>query len=252
MINFFISTLISIGLLFLFYKNVKQCIINFSFDMTRKIGTKYNFSFESAKGCIELPLIVIAHFIFAYLVLQICGLTLADIGLFKLSSPINLLYGVLLGIGMCGVSFLVILLVIEFNSWLNNKSIESSENFNYVSNWLSMARSGWMRHHLQTLEVLPWPMAFLVTLGQVTCEEVIFKGVIMNYFKSYSLPFAIVYSIIMFTSMQVFFMPNSKSAIFPVIGAFIVGVVSSLVYWQTGELTPIIIGHFFLFVMAVL
>lgn len=247
-----LSIFISFGLLFLFYKGIKQLIINGSFYVARKINIKYNYSFETTKGCIELPIIVTAHIIFALTVLKISGLTLKGIGLYHLNSLSDLFYGALLGIGMCGLSFLMILAIIECNSWWRDKSVEGVASFNYVSNWLNMCRSGWMRHHIQTLEVLPLPLAYLVTFSQVTCEEIVFKGAIINYFKSYSLLFAIIFSIVTFSGMQVFFMPNRKSMIFPVCGAFIVGTVSSLVYWQTFSLLPIIIAHFFLFVIAVL
>ncbi len=237
--------LLSAIMIVIFYHYTKLFIFNVALKIAYYLQLTCRYPLEVAKGVVELPLVVIAHLIFSLLLIFMFSIPLDKIGLFHLESYFLIPLGFLLGIGMMGFSSLLCRAVIEI---LRHFPGFPSE----VKDWLVMARSGWLRHHLHTIDVLFVPLAVIVTLGQVCGEEIVFRGVMMNYFLSYGPWIAVFISTLLFSFMQIFHMPSLLSAIFSVTGATIIGVISSIMYLNVPSLIPLIIVHLTFFIIAVL
>lgn len=235
-----------LSLIIIFYKNIKQ----YAFDHSGKIAVFFKlnrfYPYETSKGVIELSFIVILHFLFCIFLIKFLGIKLSQLGI-NLKEPLLLFEGVLLGIGIMGTSALIGRLSIEFLRYIYKNKYSYG-----IKDWLAMARSGWIRHYFHTLEVLPLPLALLVTLGQVCGEEIVFRGVLINYFLPYGKYIALFISTTLFMYMQTFHMPNRLSGVFPMIGALVVGLASGTLYIYTHTLLPLIIAHFTFFAVAVL
>ncbi|MHB1949119.1 MAG: CPBP family intramembrane glutamic endopeptidase [Gammaproteobacteria bacterium] len=248
MFIFFLMRLgLSIGLIILFYFYLKLFIIKTAAQITKLLQITRYYSFEMAKGVIELPIIVVAHVGFAFFLVAILGFSPSHIGLMQPSSWLLIPLGALLGVGMMGLSSLLCRSVIEILRQLR------MPNHPYeVKDWLIMVRSGWLRHHLQTLEIMPIPLALIITLGQVCGEEMVFRGALLHYFLPHGPWVAILISTILFMCMQIFHMPSLLSSLFSMIGAMVIGVVDGIVYLHVSNLIPLIVAHITFFAVAVL
>lgn len=247
MITLSIKIAVFIFLITFFYYYIKSCV----FIHAGRIATLFRitrlYSFEVSKGVIELPTIVILHFLFCVLLLKLTQISFVDLRIFDLSNPLLLSEGCLLGIGVMGASSLLGRIYIEIMRYMFPKKYPSD-----IRNWLAMARGGWIRHHFHVLEVLPIPIALTITLGQVCAEEIVFRGVLMNYFHNNGDYIALVISTLLFMIMQIFHMSNRVSSVFPVIGALVLGVTGGLMYVHVHTLLPLIIAHITFFAVAVL
>jgi membrane protease YdiL (CAAX protease family) len=238
---------ISVLLVILFYDYIKSFVFLSAGRLALKLKLTRYYTFETSKGVVELPLIVLLHFIFCFFIFKLSHISIDQLGLAKLPSPILLFEGVLLGVGVMGASALLGRFYIELMRYFFPRKYPQD-----IKNWLAMARSGWIRHHFHTLEVLPVPIALLITLGQVCAEEIIFHGILINYFLSYGQLIALVVSTSLFMYMQIFHMPNRVCGAFPMIGALVMGVVGGVLYLQVHTLLPLIIAHITFFAVAVL
>lgn len=61
---------------------------------------------------------------------------------------------------------------------------------------------------------------------------------------------ALAASVTLFVGIQVFNMPSWRAAMFPVLGALVVGVVHGALYLAVPDITPLIVAHFVLFMVA--
>ena len=86
---------------------------------------------------------------------------------------------------------------------------------------------------------------------QIGSEEIVFRGITQNYFLSYGNVTAALISLILFVYMQTFLMPSGLSAMFPVVGAFVMGAVHSYLHMKVPFLLPLIIAHMIFFVMSI-
>ncbi|MFF5207632.1 CPBP family intramembrane glutamic endopeptidase [Streptosporangium sp. NPDC000396] len=118
--------------------------------------------------------------------------------------------------------------------------------------WLGLSRGGWIRHHLKTMEVVSLPLAVMLTAVQVGSEEVVFRGLMLTWLRDAGPLLAIGLSCLLFTVMQVFLMSSWRAAMFPVVGAIVMGVTHSVLYWHYPALIPLMVAHvtFFLFAVA--
>ncbi len=208
--------------------------------------TKY-YSLEKAKGVIELPLVVISHCIFVLIVSRLLHVPffLSEIHFYQIIFDIPI--GILLGIGMMGFSSMLCRAVIEILRNIPQACFPSE-----VKDWLIMTRSGWLRHYLHTLEVLPYHFALFIIFMQVCCEEMIFRSDLIHYFVPQGSIFAVITSVVLFMLMQLFHMPSLVNGIFPLVGSMIIGLVNAILYLKYFNLLPLLIAHFTFFVAAVL
>jgi membrane protease YdiL (CAAX protease family) len=202
---------------------------------------------EMAKGVIELPLIVLFHAGFSVAWISWLAIPINKLGFIFNKIGFSFLFGILLGIGMMSFSSLVCRAVIEILRNVPNSYFPWE-----VKDWLIMTRSGWLRHYLHTIEALSLPVALSIIFGQICCEEIIFRGVLLHYFLLVKPWVAIISSTVLFMFMQLFHMPTLMSGIFPLIGSMVIGIVNGIFYLKFCNILPLIIAHFSFFVIAVL
>jgi hypothetical protein len=116
--------------------------------------------------------------------------------------------------------------------------------------WIGLARAGWMRLYTRTAEVLPLPPLAALILLYVAVEEVVFRGVVIAAVGDAGMGVALAASVTLFVGIQVFNMPSWRAAMFPVLGALVVGVVHGALYLAVPDITPLIVAHFVLFMVA--
>ncbi|GGO06647.1 hypothetical protein GCM10010116_13170 [Microbispora rosea subsp. aerata] len=118
--------------------------------------------------------------------------------------------------------------------------------------WLGLSRGGWIRHHLKTMEAVSLPLALALTAVQVGSEEIVFRGLVLTWLRDAGPVLAIATSCLLFTVMQVFLMSSWRAAMFPVVGAIVMGVTHSVLFWHYPVLLPLVVAHvtFFLFAVA--
>ncbi len=170
---------------------------------------------------------------------MVCDLHIREVAFY-------LIYGILLGIACMGVSGLCCKLAVQLIGSLNKSNKWD------LKTWLTVARGGWIKHHLQSLEILPIYLSLLVLIMQVGSEEVIFRGILLNYFMPCGKVVAFFTSLILFIGMQAFLMNRWQAAIFPMIGAAVMGFIHSILYIQVPILWPLVVAHVAFFLFSVL
>lgn len=246
-VTFVEQFLLSLASIVFFYFYVKSAI----FFIAHRIAiylrvTKYN-TVEKGKGIVELSVVVLLHIVFSSALIWVLAIPITLSGLTLIQSILYIPIGILLGIGMMGFSSLLCRGAIEILRSLSRPYFPPD-----VKDWLIMTRSGWMRHYLHTIDVLSLPVALLIIFGQICCEEIVFRGVFLQYFLSAGACVALIAATILFMLMQLFHMPNLVSGIFPLIGSMIIGIFNGVLYLKYAHIFPLIIAHFSFFVVAVL
>jgi hypothetical protein len=239
---------LTVSLLFLiaYYKYAKLIIIFYTPHITRLLKLTTYFPAEDIKGALELALIALSHVLFCALLLWLFPLQWPKIEISWIIMPIYLVYGILLGIGCLCLSMLFSKIAMEIiNTTCKRQSYD-------LKTWLTLSRGGWIKHHLQSMEILPIYFSLLVLCMQVGSEEIIFRGIMLNYFMSFGKCIASITSITFFVFMQAFLMNRWQAAIFPMIGAMVMGTIHSILYLQVPILWPLIIAHMTFFLFSIL
>jgi hypothetical protein len=120
-----------------------------------------------------------------------------------------------------------------------------------AAQWLTVGRGGWMRLFLRTAETAPLRFGLAVMTLYIAVEEVIFRGVLITFLREGGAAPALVLSVVAFVAVQVFSMPSWHAAIFPAVGALVVGIVHGALFLAVPDLTPLVVAHLVLFVVAV-
>jgi len=203
---------------------------------------------QELTGVLELGLVATSHVLFCIFLILILNLNIEKLGLFEFQ-PHHLLYGCLLGIGEMSLSSLFCLAAIKVMQ--KTAPHKGPQNNNQ---WQTVARGGWIKHHIQSFELLPIFASLIILFLQVGSEELIFRGIITNSLleNGYGHLLSISFSIVVFVGMQAFHMPGLRSAIFPMIGALVMGITHSLLYYFVPVLPPLIIAHVVFFLMTVI
>jgi len=202
------------------------------------------YALSEVNSIVKLGLSGILQFLFCCLLILITGFELKDLVLVGFQ-PVLILYGILLGIGetalgnfLCYVSVRLIMKLVPDSVPIDLKD------------WLTMAKAGWMRLYLKTAETAPLYLVLLFTVLYISVEEMIFRGVLINYFLPAGNIWALGASMFFFMLVQVFHMPSWKSALFPLIGALLVGLLHGLLFLAVPNILPLLIAHFIFFLMA--
>ncbi|HMJ97063.1 MAG TPA: CPBP family glutamic-type intramembrane protease [Thermoleophilaceae bacterium] len=119
-----------------------------------------------------------------------------------------------------------------------------------ADDWLALSRSGWMRLFFQAAEIAP-AVAVALSFAYIAVEETVFRGVVITVLRDSSAALALAASVLLFALTQTFRMPSWHSAMFPVLGAVVVGVVHGLLFLAVPSILPLIVAHFVFFVVAV-
>jgi hypothetical protein len=189
----------------------------------------------------------VAQAVFAAALLAAAGVNLSAV-LGDGPHPELLALGALLGVGELALASMLSAVVVEVA--LATKPPERRSAVQ--GRWLAEARGGWMAQFSATLEVGPaWFAAACVGL-YVAGEEVVFRGILIELLRPQGAAVAIGLSLALFTTVQTFHMPSLRAALFPVVGAAVIGLVHGLVYWHAPGVLPLVVAHltFFLGTLA--
>lgn len=243
--NFMLLLVIWFGIVVIYYKYIKRYLINLSPSIAIILNFSKKYTLQEAVGIVELILIALSHGILCIFLLYTLNIDL-DIGL-KQATLTSVLYGILLGIGEMSFSSLLCLLLIRFL-----QSFFSKDSPNEEGSWNALSRGGWIRHHIHTMNNLHFLLAFPIICVQISAEEIIFRGIIQNQFLCYGPTISAMISIFLFVYMQTFHMPSKLSALFPVIGSSVMGLVHSYLFSTSSLIFPLIIAHVTFFIMSVI
>jgi hypothetical protein len=187
-----------------------------------------------------------SQFAFCLLLIWINHLDLAQLGLTRVH-PALILYGILLGIGEMALASFVGNVGMRVAMVLVPERVPTD-----LRDWLVIARGGWMQEYLRAAEIMPLPLAFLLIIQYVAIEETIFRGVLLSVFLPAGTTWALGASILLFAFYQIFNMPSWSSAMFPIIGALVVGLLHGSLFLTVPEIVPLIVAHFVFFMAALL
>ncbi|GAA2786896.1 CPBP family glutamic-type intramembrane protease [Crossiella cryophila] len=254
--------LLAAAFVVLYYRYCKQWLFAGAQRLAQRVNFVSRYDRSEVGGVLELMAAAVSHLAVVVILLGVTGISLAEAGLGSVS-PTLIVLGALLGIGeMALASFLCRLLIEASLRWNRRRALSGSRPSGAtdsprsgpatVKSWLAVGRGGWLRHHFATLQVLPLPAAVCVVSLQVGCEEVVFRGILLNTFRPAGPVVAILASTVLFVGMQVFFMSSWRAAMFPVVGALVMGVVHGLLAWQVPELLPLVVAHLVFFLFAVI
>ncbi len=241
-----LKVLITCCLIILYYKIIKDFIYRMAPVIMKSLPISSQYSTIKIRGIIEIIGIAASHLMMATILLYFLGINLEQLGM-HYPSFTELGYGILLGVSMAGISsivcrFFIIVLIRMFPSSFP-KDIKA---------WTTLAQGGWMRHHMYNFQILPIYFSVPILIMQITAEEIIFRGILINYFYSYGTLVTIMISTILFIYMQSFQMPSWTVAMFPMVGAFVSGIFFSVVYITTKGLISLIIAHCTFFLVSVI
>lgn len=109
--------------------------------------------------------------------------------------------------------------------------------------WLAQGRGGWMGQFGATVAAAPrWVAVASVSL-YVAGEEVVFRGIVIDAMANAGALAAVAVSMLLFIAAQAFNMPSVRAAIFPMVGALVVGLVHGVLFWQTSDVAPLVVAH---------
>ena len=229
-----------------YYKYVKTYLIYLTPRVTSYFKLTRYFTREDINGTVELIMIAISHLLFCLLLFYILPIHFVEISLKPMDAVFYFLYGILLGVGCMGLSGLVSKIAV-----LCAARFKKNDQYDLKS-WLTVGRGGWIKHHLQSMEILPLYLSLLVLTMQVGSEEVIFRSLLINYFLPFGQITTFITSSVLFVLMQAFLMNKWEAAIFPMIGAAVMGVVHSILYLHVPMIWPLIVAHVSFFLFSVL
>lgn len=235
----------TLGILLAFYYYAKGLIFRFSPAIALKTTCIRNHPFSQITGVIELSIVAICHVCFCMFLLTIFKIDIVSI--LKNTSIISCLFGVLIGIGSVGISILICSVGMKIFEAFAKKNSPST-----LDGWMTIANGGWIRHHKHTLKILPVYLALLIITLQIGSEEIIFRVVLTHIFMPYGIVVAFVISTCLFIYMQTLHMPSMASAMFPVLGASVMGVTHGLIYLNDPSIIPLIISHLTFFIFTVI
>ncbi|MCW5589443.1 MAG: CPBP family intramembrane metalloprotease [Legionellales bacterium] len=240
--NITLSSMILSILVVLYYHYFKNALripvsaVSHYFHFTR------NYPLEVAKGGVGFILVVLSHGVFAIFLCILLKVPFSSLGIlnFDLSQTIK---GLLLGLGLGGTAAILTLLVMKL------VEIVVKSNINELMKNIS---SGWIKSYYYVKLLLPKPIAYLFIIAQLACEEVIFRGVFQQYLMEFGIVLSILIATLLFALMQIFQMPSARTAMFPVIGALVMGPIHGILFYCTQSLWPLITSHtaFFLLLTA--
>ena len=133
----------------------------------------------------------------------IIGVSLSDSFVTEFQ-PMLLVYGVMLGIGDMALSTFLCNVGINVADEVAPRGGPAG-----MSDWLTVARGGWMRYYSRTVDLVPLPLALLSVGLYVGVEELVFRVVVLDYLEPLGAVVAVIASAALFATVQAFHMPSS-------------------------------------------
>lgn len=237
-LNLVLTCLILIG----FYNYFKGFVFKLAPTIAQKSSLIQHYPFTQVVGTIELSIVAVCHVIFCVSLLYFFKVDIK--AAFLDVTIVDCFYGVLIGIGIVGISILGCTLAIKIVETLAKDKAPNS-----LDGWFAISHAGWVRHHKHTIKILPTFFSILIITLQIGSEETIFRSVLLHELSPFGMQTAFLIATLLFVYMQTFHMPSLLSAMFPIIGATIMGIIHGLLYIYHPSIVPLIISHltFFLF-----
>jgi hypothetical protein len=160
--------------------------------------------------------------------------------------PLLILYGALLGVGEMAFSSFLCHAVGRLAMAVAPGRVPPS-----MQDWMVVAKAGWMRAYLDTINAVPWTVSLGLIVLYVTVEEIIFRGILTQCFLPLGPGPAVVLSTGLFAIVQTVQMPSWSSTLFPVLGALVMGLAHGALFLAVPNLVPLIVAHCVFFLIAV-
>jgi hypothetical protein len=150
-----------------------------------------------------------------------------------------LLMGCLLGLAELSLATLVCGVVVETALLLAPERRRGE----VARAWLMEGRGGWMGQFAATQRVASRTFATFVISLYVAGEEVVFRGVLIHVLRPAGSLAAVGIAAILFVVAQVRYLPSARAAVFPAVGAAVIGSVHGMLFWRVPDLLPLVAAH---------
>jgi membrane protease YdiL (CAAX protease family) len=246
-VNFVKVFTITFILLIGFYYYFKKAIFEAAPKLASKTTLIYKYPYSQVVGLIELFIVATFHVLFCIALLYFFNVDARSI--FLNVTITDCLFGVLIGIGSMGTSTLLCTTAMKL---VDQYSIRNGKKSRSLKEWYAISSAGWIRHHKHNIQILPLFLALIIITMQVGSEETIFRSVLFQAYAPFGIKTAFIISTLLFIYMQVFHMPSMLSAMFPMIGAFVMGIVHGILYIYHPTVVPLIISHIAFFIFTII
>src|SRR5262249_52148527 len=116
--------------------------------------------------------------------------------------------------------------------------------------WSARSRGGWMSLFLLTARAAPSTLTIASVCLYVTVEELIFRGILITELAGWGGAAAVCVSAGLFVAVQAFGMPNVPAALYPMVGALVIGIVHGVLFWLVPAVAPLALAHVAFFAAA--
>jgi membrane protease YdiL (CAAX protease family) len=121
-----------------------------------------------------------------------------------------------------------------------------------MEGWLAAARGGWMREYLRAMQIATPPAAVAMTAAYIAVEELVFRGALIPFLLPLGAGVAVAVSTLLFGAVQCIHTPSWTAALFPLVGALVMGTVHGILFLSVPSIVPLIVAHLVFFFAAVL
>lgn len=222
-----------------YYHYFKKLLHYPAYYFATRLKLTKKYSVEEAKGAVGFILVVMSHGLFAMLLIFMLDISYTQLGC-SLPELKYAVYGLLLGLGLAGTAMIICLFVIKAWSALSQTTEQQM---------MAALPGGWLKSYAYVKLVTPAWIYLPAILLQLSCEELIFRSIFINYLLSLGYFFSIMVSALFFTGMQIFLMATLRGALFPVLGALLIGIVHGYLFLIINSIWPFIISHSIFFIL---
>lgn len=216
-------------------------------SLTEKISSRLSFGQRHSLGDIEgLTTLVVSVVmqIMLFFALALC----VDFDLSQFFTepfqPVLLLFGAVLGIGEMALASLLGLIAMRV------AMVIAPASPTRLHHWYVLVNSGWMRLFNKAIELLPRPASFVLVGLYVAVEEMIYRGIVLTVLLPLGEVWAVLISTAIFAGYQLFNMPTLRAAMFPVVGAVMMGLVHGWLYVTIPDIWPLVVAHIVYFMVV--
>jgi hypothetical protein len=156
-------------------------------------------------------------------------------------------YGLALGVAEMALASMLCYSAIRLTTAASNVGGDAE-----LDSWLALTRAGWMRLFLRTAEAAPLPVVLFVSVLYIAVEEFVFRGVLVTFLHPFGGAIAVTLPLLLFLAAQTFRMPSRASAMFPLVGALVVGVTHGALMLAVPNVVPLVVAHLAFFAFALL
>jgi hypothetical protein len=186
----------------------------------------------------------VAQLLFAFLLAWWVGLP-AGVLVGRPFEPGILAAAAVLGAGELALTSLICTVIVELAVAAAPGSGEET-----ARRWTARTRGGWMSFFLLTARAAPSALTMASVCLYVVVEELIFRGILVTAFSGWGAAAAVCGSAALFVTVQAFGMPSRPAALFPMVGATVIGVVHGVLFWLVPAVAPLALAHVAFFAAA--